>query len=368
MKNLYIVLLFLFCLKSFSQTSSFAESVEYDPVNNRFLCSNDTTSIVEIDPNGNLSYFGNGLPSNFGMEIIGNHLFSIVATNQTPPVNVIRVYDLTTEMEINSLMIPNANLLNGMTSDGISKIWVTDFTESSIYEIDYANISQPTFQKLVDNTNIPNFPNGITYDQINNRLVFVSWDDTMIRQVNLQDLTVSVVLNTGNLSNMDGIDMDNDNNFYVSSWSPDNRITKFSNDFSSSENLNIPGLLNPADICIAKDINVLAIPSQQQNVILWPLSSLSVSDLGEYKNNKIELYPNPSNGISNLKILDNDWKNISYTITDINGRIIEKVDPINIEGEKKIILDFNKYSNGYYNISLLVDSRFTINKKIIIDK
>ena len=70
----------------------------------------------------------------------------------------------------------------------------------------------------------------------------------------------STLLNSG-LGNLDGIDMDGAGQFYVSSWSPA-RITRYSNDFSSSETVvqgAASGLSSPADISYAIETDTLGV-------------------------------------------------------------------------------------------------------------
>lgn len=370
MLKIYTLLLIISAsIFSFAQTSSLSESVEYDPLGNRFLSGNDATSIIQQDTMGNLSYFGQGLPSNFGMEIIGNNLFCIVATSQTAPVQIINVYDLSTETFVTSYTISNAIFLNGMTSDGISKIWLTDFQGASIYEVDFSDLQQPSEQMIVSNTNIPNSPNGITYDQSQNRLVFVSWTDDVIRQVDLSDNSVSIALANSGISNMDGIDMDANNNFYVSSWSPDSRITMYTNDFSSSEILNIPGLSNPADLCVAKEINMLAIPSFQNDVILWRLEPI-VTSTNDYELSaeiSISLFPNPSNGVFQINFPSELKGEVKLQIVDLSGRTILNVKKSKLN-LKPLQVDLSNEAAGTYWINFQFENNKSIYKQIQIKK
>jgi len=350
-----------------SQTQSLSESVEYDFNNNRFLSGNDAVSMIQQDTSGNLSYFGQGLMSNLGIEIMGNYVFCIVAVNQTDPINNINVYDLTEETFVTSFTIDNAQVLNGMASDGVSRIWVTDFVDRSIYEIDFSDLMAPVSQQILSNSEITNQLNGITYDETQNRLVFVSWNDDIIRQIDLNDNSISIVLENTGITNMDGIDTDSNKNFYVSSWTPTSRITRFSNDFSSSEVLPIPGVLNPADICVAKEINILAIPSFQHNVILWPLEdiSTSTSDLLNNKEIQIKTFPNPSSGTFNVE-LEVDWKQVNCQMYDPIGRLIWKGNFENTGNDQFQIVVAN-LQNGAYFLDLNIDQKISITKLVQIE-
>ena len=126
----------LFCIyQSLSAQLNNIESVEYDPVNLRFLVSN-SNSIIAINQDGSMEQFGTNAAASFGMEVIGNTLFVIQN-------NAIEAYDLTTEDLISSLPISSAGFLNGMASDGVNHLWVTDFSNKKIHEIDVTDIANP---------------------------------------------------------------------------------------------------------------------------------------------------------------------------------------------------------------------------------
>lgn len=368
-KYLFILsFVFLAISPSFTQSASLAESVEYDPVNNRFISGNDAVSMIQQDPIGNLSYFGQGLASNLGIEVMGNYIFCIVATMQNAPINTINVYDLTTETFVSTHVINNAILLNGMASDGVSKIWVTDFQGSAIYEVDFSDILNPVSAQIAGSSEISNQPNGITYDESQNRLVFVSWNDQDIRQLDLSDNTVSIASEGTGTSNMDGIDLDQNNNFYVSSWTPVTRITKYSNDFSSSEVLNIPGITNVADLCVAKEINIIALPSFQHNVILWDLGDLTstASDLF-IDNIAINTFPNPSKGMFNLDIKDENWNTMDCQILDPLGRLIKKMN-FEYSGKDNFQIDISHLENGSYYLNVILDQKRSTTRLVHIAK
>jgi len=77
----------------------------------------------------------------------------------------------------------------------------------------------------------------------------------------------TVVANTG-LGNLDGVDMDGDGRFYVSSWSPA-RITRYSNDFATSEFVvqgYVEGLSNPADISYSIETDTLGVANSGNGI------------------------------------------------------------------------------------------------------
>jgi hypothetical protein len=143
-----LLLLFICSISTNAQSLSGVESVEYDPINNRYLASDDGTSIVAIAPNGALSHFGSGLTARYGMEIVGNTLFAISTTH-------IKGYDLTSETPVMDLNISGASFLNGLGSDGGNRLWASDFGSEKIYEMtdfNSSNIAQrnaPNFEEIM---------------------------------------------------------------------------------------------------------------------------------------------------------------------------------------------------------------------------
>jgi len=291
--NMKFALLFL-CLPVFAFAQVFkGESVEYDAADQRFLTSDDGISIVQRAADGTISYFGTGFRAKYGMEIMQGRLFALTVTT-------LYAYDLTTETEDAAIPIPGATFLNGLASDGASLLWATDFSTGKIHQIDVSDLQQPIVTTLV-----PVYggtPNGIVHDAANNRLVVASWgNNAQIKAVDLATNLVSTITTT-NVSNIDGIDMDGQGNFYIASWSPD-RIIRYNSDFSESAIITVPGLNNPADICYATGIDTLAIPNTAGNNILFvgfsPVSP--VQNIGEAPID-FTVSPNPVTEASQLMV------------------------------------------------------------------
>jgi SMP-30/Gluconolactonase/LRE-like region len=231
-----------FLIGANAQTLTSTESVEYDPINGRFLASNGS-SIIHVDGDGNEVAFMGSADAEYGMEVMNGLLYAIVG-------NTIFGYDLTSGDVVNSVTISGAAFLNGMASDGVDRLWVTDFSAKKIYEINCSNIANPTSTLIVTNT--VTTPNGICFDGANSRLVFVNWGSSAkIKAVSLPDYTVTTIVDNAGVGNIDGIDHDNEGNFYTASWTP-NRITKWSSEFTIDEIITVSGLSSPADICYSQ--------------------------------------------------------------------------------------------------------------------
>ncbi len=81
----------------------------------------------------------------------------------------------------------------------------------------------------------------------------------------------------------------------------------------------------------------------------------------EFENNNFVIYPNPSNGVFNIKIGDIDFKNIE--VTDITGKRIYFQKDF-IRNNNEILLDMTTISNGIYFIKIETESKRVV-KKIV---
>lgn len=339
-------LIVVFSMSILAQNLSTVESVEYDQVSGRFLASNGT-SIIEVDGDGNeVAYFGNAA-ADYGMEVMNGVLY-VIDNNRVKGFNL---GDASLLME---LQIPGVSFLNGMASDGVNRLWVTDFSLKRIYEVDVADLSNPTYSEIVSNTT--STPNGIVYDGDNNRLVFVNWgSNSAIKQVDLSDYAVSTITTT-TLGNCDGIDHDGNGNFYVSSWTP-TRISKFVNNFASSSIITAPGLSSPADICYATAIDTLAIPNSGNSSITFVGFENAVKIIEPNERSfGFEISPNPvsENSVIRFEVEKSGVGSIEFF--DTQGRLVSTFyRGAFLEGENTILLYGNKLSSGEYICVLTLD-------------
>lgn len=331
------------------------ESIEYDPVDNRFFSSSDGTSIVQRASDGTISYFGDGLQSSYGMEVMNNTLFAIHGFT-------VYGYDLDTESQVMEIFIGGASFLNGMASDGVNRLWVTDFGANRIHEIDVSDYDNPSASVLVSNTN--STPNGIVFDGDENRLLFANWGaNAPIKQVDLSNSEVSTVVTT-NLSSIDGIDHDGNGNFYISTWSPD-RITRYNADFSSSEIIPVPGINNPADICYAEAIDTLAIPNGNGTVAF--VGFAVTTSLDEAKNDpELIVAPNPLTENSYIEFPLRSSGLVNIKLIDLNGseKIIQSGSMA--AGDHRILISELGMAPGTY-VLLVESAQRTLTRKVVVN-
>jgi len=337
--SLLIALSFL-TMSVFAQNYQSAESVEYDASQNRWLVSNGN-NILQRTSDGTLSFFGNGTGSH-GMEVMGDYVFACSDGNK------INGYELSTANEVMSLTITGAGFLNGLTNDGNGILYATDFSNKRIIKIDVSDIANPTFETLINNTGAT--PNGIIYDGDNNRLLWVEWNsNAAINAVNLADNSMSEVQTTS-LGNIDGIDEDNDQNYYISSWGPA-RISKLDKDFMNPiETITTPFLSNPADIGYSKVTDTLAIP-MGNNVIYV--------DLGEEDPNAVNelvlgdfgmiIFPNPVSQSSYIQFELEKRQTATLTVYTMQGQVIARLmNGEQASGMHKVVLAGMNWTSGNY--------------------
>lgn len=234
-----------------AQTPGNIEAAEYDPSQNRWFISNNNSILETSDGGSTYAYFGNGVASH-GMEVVDGHLFAIGN-------NVIRAYELESAQLVGTLSIPGAGFLNGMGSRS-GELVISDFNSGRLHRIDISDPANMASEVLVAATGTT--PNGVVIDDANNRAIVVNWgNNAPILDVDLATGEFSMAVQNTGLGNLDGIDMDAQGQFYVSSWSPA-RITRYSSDFSLSETVVQgagSGLANPADISYALETDTLGV-------------------------------------------------------------------------------------------------------------
>lgn len=314
------------------------ESIEYDPIQGRFLVSN-SNSVVHVDGNGDgVSTLPSPIAAAYGMEIFNNHLFAIHS-------NSVKVFNLTNNNLVQHVTITGAGFLNGMASDGIARVWVTDFSAKKIHQIDFSDMANPITTLLSNNTTTT--PNGIVYDEANNRLVFVAWgSNAPIKSLSLSDNTITTLTSTS-LGNCDGIDKDSQGNYFVASWSP-NRITKYSPDFTVSQIITVAGgLSSAADICYANEIDTLAIPNSGNTTVVYvgfDNTPNSVNNVGLNSDFSVSSF----NDRWEVAHFSAHQKNIDYLLLDSQGKVIFSEKWLLENTTNRLVIPNPSLSKGHY--------------------
>ena len=343
MKPAYTLIFLLISIFSYSQTYSGPESIEYDYANNRWLIANTQShQVLARDSIGNLSVFVSGLVNGpYGIEIVGDTLFCCSGSS-------IKGYLLS-----NASLVFNVNLgatfLNGITHDLSGNLIVTDFSAKTIYKLNIL-----TQQDTIIASGLVQSPNGITYDEINNRCIFVNWgSNAPIKAINLATYVVSIVVGT-TLGSCDGIAYDNHGNYYVSNWS-NQSIVQFDSSFSNPPVTVVSSLNNPADLFYNVLSDTLGIPNAGNNtVVFFGFNTVSVTE--HEKVMDWGLFPNPSCNQSFVRLNMKKSGEIKLKLFNFSGTQIEERTIFANEGVNTLpVLSDNQIVNsGIYLIQIVV--------------
>ncbi len=333
MKIIYSITLLLLSLTSIAQVYSGPESVEFDSVNNRWLISNTSShQVLARDSTGVLSVFVTGIGSGpYGIEIAGNTLFCCSGTS-------IKGYDLTTGISVFNLNV-GASFLNGLTHDNSGNLITTDFTAKTIHKISIANQTDTIIA-----TGLPQSPNGIIFDDANNRCVFVNWgSNAPIKAINLSTFAVTTIIAT-TLSNCDGVARDGQGRYYVSNWG-NQSVVRYDSDFVAPPTTVGTGLSSPADIFYDVTHDILAIPNSGNNTVTF--LDFNTTSINEFLiTNSNIAYPNPAT--SKISIEISDGKIDQLIIYNILGKVVHQ----EFAFDSKVDVDVSKFENGDYKYLL----------------
>jgi len=339
MKKLIFHLLFNSLVFSLSaQTFSSPESVEYDTLNKRWIVGQNGSGEIHIykPASGTLAQFvpSGSLPSGpHGLEVLGNTLYACDG-------GYIKGFSLATGAQVFSVNL-NAQFLNGLTSDGGHFLFTTDFNGKKIYRV---NTLTSTFNLMTATTYSPN---GILYDGVNNRCVFVNWGSTArVQAMSLSDSTVTTLYTTST-SNIDGITRDKQGNWYITAWG-NNSLLRFDPMFSVAPISVKSGLSSPADVDINAAGDSIGIPNSgtANNVVFYVIpNTTGVHEASPLLS--MECFPNPS--IGEFKVtLTQTVENATLVLFDETGKEILKQD---VSGAM-FTVSCDKQLNGFYYAGL----------------
>jgi hypothetical protein len=305
-----IIVLMLPNLSSGQNLLNRPESVVFDSLHSRYLVSNWADgSIVQIDNTGNQTYFTTGHVSINGIWISGNAVFAGCSTK-------VKGFDLATGSSVMDLTIPGALNLNDVTADDVGHLYVTDFDKKEIIKI---NILSQAYSRYV--TGLALNPNGILYDDSNNRLIVCSFGYNIpIISINLIDSSTSVVASTS-LAQCDGFAKDDFGNYYISSWETKS-IYRFDSDFNNPPYIFYTNTEAPVDISYNSNDGVLAVPIMWLNeIVLLPVapSNTHNENLFPLEFKLCQNYPNPFNPETQIQFYLSTPSDVRLTVYDIQG-------------------------------------------------
>jgi hypothetical protein len=337
--SLFISFLFLYSLY-FGQLNG-PESIDFDPLNNRYLIANSSNGkIMQRSSNGTISQFVGGIsPNPYGIEVVGSTVYACCGGK-------VLGFDLTTGLQVFSVNL-GATFLNGITHDNSGNLFVTDFSAKKIYRINIATQAFNVFAQSLTQS-----PNGIIYDAPSNSLVFVSWGSSAkIKRCSLADSSVITILTTS-YTNIDGIARKANGDFYISTWGT-NSVYKYNSDFTTTPVSIVSGLSSPADIYYNDLTDTLAIPNSGNNTLTFV--GQSTVSLLEQNASEVSIFPNPS---TNFLFLTSSKNQIARIELINESGIISGIYPV--EDSFEVNIDVKNLQKGTYFV------RLYDNKKILI--
>lgn len=295
MKKTFLFAFLLAPLFAFSQNYNGPESVDCDTVSgNWYIANTGSKKILRRTPQGVLQEFISGFSSGpYGIEVVGERIYACDG-------NKIKGFLLSDGAPVFSITT-NATFLNGITHDTSGVLYATDFSGKKIYKVNPVTAAWSVFVPQTTTT-----PNGILYDQAQNRLVCVCWgSNAKILGIALADSSVSILKTTA-LSNIDGLARDGSGRWYVASWGA-NAVHRINPDFSGTPEQVLSGMNHPADIYYNLQTDTLAIPNAGNNTVVFA-GFAPVSATREPENvAQLQAFPNPVVDVLSVKLPEN-WK------------------------------------------------------------
>ena len=243
-----------------AQSLSGPESLEYDAAGMRYLISNRIAGqILARSAAGTLSVFTDDPVSPAGMEIVGELVF--VADG-----SFVRGYRLSDAVRVVNHPVTGAAFLNGMSSDGANRLWVSDFSGQRLHELDLSNLATVTHSTPISATGFQ--PNGLWWDRRNQRLLMVSWGANARVFSWLPGQSSAALLVQTSFSNFDGVVQDCNGAVYVSSWGAA-AILRTPSPLSAQSVFTsfAGGQSSPADIAYTAGIGEIAVPNAGNNTL-----------------------------------------------------------------------------------------------------
>lgn len=340
MKPKLLLAAMLLAFGAFSQIKTNIEAAEYDPLNNRYFVSNGNRILVTTDGGDNWEFFGSE-GATHGMEVMGDHLYVIEG-------GTIRVLNLSDGSQVTSLNVSGAQFMNGMANNGTDKLWVSDFTAGRIYEIDASDPANISSNTVV--SNVGAIPNGLTFDASNARVIIVTWGNNAdILAMDINNYSITTVLNNTGLGNLDGVDNDSEGNFYVSSWIPD-RITRYSNDFSESTAVVTSGLDAPADISYAQSTDSLAVANSFSAEVTFHYFGDPTNIAKANTRYSLNVFPNPIGDQLTYTYEAPETAHL-WTITNLSGQTVLESDQ-EFKASNQNSVDTSSLPSGIYMLKI----------------
>lgn len=335
----------LLSVNIYAQTYNSPESVEFDYANNRWLIANNSGNniLARSSSTGALTVFASSVTGPHGLEIVNDTLYVCSGAS-------LKAFNINTGASVFSINL-GASFLNGITHDNSGYLYITDYSTKKIYRF---NINDHSFSIFVAATGGTFSPNGIIYDQPNNRCVFVSFGtSTPIKAMDITTGAVTTII-TSTLGNCDGIAKDGAGNWYISSWSG-SKITRYTNTFTTPT-IVVTGLSSPADIFYNTVTDTLGVPNSgsANNTAYYYFGTATGIDQDASQDGfDLSIRPNPVKNIAEISYFTSVDGDVKIQLYDINGKLVQVLLNQNQQkGVHTLMLDKNSITPGTYILKL----------------
>jgi len=371
MKKIILLLSFLLTI---SVTDIFSwnlisnpECVVYDSIYKRYLVSClPLGRIVAIDSNWNQTIFKSGLGTAFSSTIHQGVIY-LSSSNK-----YVRGYSLSDGTMVCNLYISSAHMLDGMTTDTSGNLYVVDYhyggPDDAIFKI---RLSDLYYYKIATpQSGLSPDPQDLLYDVPNNRLLVVFASNTApVQALSLTDTSITTLLSS-TPGIIDGIEMDNSGNYYLTSWVA-GALLKYDHNFANQPQYVMSGLNGPSNLGFNRMHNILAVPVYNSDTVIFlSLSQTGIKLNGTKNINGFGLYqnyPNPFNPSTVIKFDILKPGNIRLNIYNTSGMLIETA--LNAQfktGSYEYQWNGAKYASGVYFYTLSSDENSITRKMIYV--
>ncbi|MBN8695247.1 MAG: T9SS type A sorting domain-containing protein [Bacteroidetes bacterium] len=357
-KHLFAFALAFSGAAAFSQSYNSPESIEFDYANNRWFIANNggNNILTRNSTTGALAVFATGFSGGgpHGLEIVNDTLYACAGGN-------LKAFNINTGAAVFNISL-GATFLNGITHDNSGNLYITDYSGNKIYRFD---ITTRQFNAFVSSG--LSSPNGIIFDQPNNRCVFVQWTGA-IKSVSLLDSTVTTLVASSGLSSVDGITKDGVGNYFLSSWSP-TRITRYSNTFTSPTAVVTTGLSNPADIFYNVITDTLGVPnsgSGNNTTYHYFGSPTSIDEMSNVTEPIV--FPNPISKSATITFELTQTEKVNVSLYDEKGALVKMIaEEQMFKGKNSVFLNRAGLAAGSYFLKISTQDAIQTKKLIITE-
>jgi sugar lactone lactonase YvrE len=228
-------------------------------------------------------------------------------------------FDLATGNEICNKLIVADGYLDLVTYDFHGMLYITDEENNKLYRY---NIAQGTADTFVSDDK---FIFGVCYDSINDRILYTSssfyWSD--IKSIPRTGGTVNTLFSR--LGYIEGMIMDEQGNFYYSSWGGDYEwgnepVFKNSSTFTYEDTISA-GLNRPFGLCLGPGNTLVVCNWGGHSVEMIDLSPFSVFEEA-FQPYQAILSPNPCHDQCRLKLTGAIHEPVLLKLFDAGGQVV----------------------------------------------